>query len=598
MERKIKLGLFFTLVLLAFSLVTPSVVNAQSVDNFQFSNFNAKYYLSKNQEGQSSARVVETFTAEFPNYNQNKGMVRAIPEVYRNHSLNFKFISLTRNGNPEPIYSQYSENNNRIIETGAEEYLKGSQEFTFTYELTNITQEINNTQEFYWNIIGDQFNQPFLNAEVEVHLSPEIKENFTGELKCFAGSRAINVKCTSTYDKESAIANFKIEQELPPQSSLTVAMQFKPGTFPYKDTPWQIFINNYSLFILGAVALLAGVWSMAVLRKNQTPKTKKALIPEYLPPKNMSVMESSGLISMAENTVLPAEILDLAVRHKVRILESDVKQLFGTKKVYTVELLSTEGLLPDENSFLSNMLGALSPGAKYTFSDRDYSTGEKLRNVIRQSQTTLLTSKGLTKPSLVSKLWKQWLIAIMAMVLSFTILSTSTTSSPLAGSIFFAIVSIIASFFALFYASSAKIYTEKGREAQHYLDGLKMYIKLAEADRLKYLQSPSGAERTSVNTDDQTQMIKLYESVLPYAILFHLEKEWTKALEIKYQESSSNPAWYQGSSLTNGLMLGAFVSSFNSSTASSFRAPSSSSGSGISGGFAGGGGGGGGGGGR
>ena len=299
MGQKIKLGSLFALILLVFSLVVPGAVSAQSVDNFQFSNFNAKYYLSKNQEGQSSARVVETFTAEFPDYNQNKGMVRAIPEVYKNHSLNFKFISLTRNGNPEPIYSQYSENHNRIIETGTENYLKGSQEFTFTYELTNITQEINNTQEFYWNIIGDQFNQPFLNAEVEVHLSPEIKENFTGELKCYAGSKIINVKCSSTYDKENAIANFKIEQELPPRSSLTVVMQFKTGTFvPYKDTSWQLFINNYSLFILGAIALLAGVWSIAVLRKNQTPKTKKALIPEYLPPKDMSVMESSGLVYM------------------------------------------------------------------------------------------------------------------------------------------------------------------------------------------------------------------------------------------------------------------------------------------------------------
>ena len=131
-----------------------------------------------------------------------------------------------------------------------------------------------------------------------------------------------------------------------------------------------------------------------------------------------------------------------------------------------------------------------------------------------------------------------------------------------------------------------------------YILRLKMYIKLAEVDRLNYLQSPVGAERAPINTSDQEQMIKLYERVLPYAVLFRLEKDWAKVLELKYQESTSTPSWYSGSDISRGIMLGSFISNFNSSTASSFSPPTSSSGSGISGGFAGGGGGGGGGGGR
>ena len=182
MIQKIKLGSFFTILLLVGSLIISGVTGASSVNNFQFSNFSANYYLSKNSEGQSFVRVEEVFTAEFPSYNQNKGMVRAIPEVYQNHSVKFKLISVERNGVAEPIYSQYSENNNRVVETGTEQYLLGTQKFKFVYELTSVTNVINNTQEFYWNIIGNQFSQSFLSADATIHLSSEIKKEIKSDI--------------------------------------------------------------------------------------------------------------------------------------------------------------------------------------------------------------------------------------------------------------------------------------------------------------------------------------------------------------------------------------------------------------------------------
>ena len=402
MVQKIKLGSFFTILLLAGSLIISGVTGASSVNNFQFSNFSANYYLSKNSEGQSFVRVEEVFTAEFPNYNQNKGMVRAIPEVYQNHSVKFKLISVERNGVAEPIYSQYSENNNRVVETGTEQYLLGTQKFKFVYELTSVTNVINNTQEFYWNIIGNQFSQPFLSADATIHLSSEIKKGFTGEMKCYAGSQSASHNCEASYNNQEATAHFKLTEPLPPQSSFTVAMQFAPETFAiYKDSPWQIFIKNYSLLILGVISILAGVWSLVALRKNQTPKSKSALIAEYLPPKGLSVMEASGLIVPPSPSVLPAEILDLAVRHKVNIIESKEKQgMFGEKNKYTIELINTDGLLPDEANFLQGMLGSLNVGARYTFNDHDYNMGTKLNKIIANSQSETLTEKGFLEKSM------------------------------------------------------------------------------------------------------------------------------------------------------------------------------------------------------
>jgi uncharacterized membrane protein len=114
------------------------------------------------------------------------------------------------------------------------------------------------------------------------------------------------------------------------------------------------------------------------------------------------------------------------------------------------------------------------------------------------------------------------------------------------------------------------------------------------------LQSVTGAERAPIaGTTDNAQIIKVYEKLLPYAVLFGLEKEW--AVELGKYYDQTPPDWYAGGNV-NAFNAGAFaagVGSISSSVASSFSGSSSSSSSGGSsgGGSSGGGGGGGGGGG-
>jgi uncharacterized membrane protein YgcG len=135
----------------------------------------------------------------------------------------------------------------------------------------------------------------------------------------------------------------------------------------------------------------------------------------------------------------------------------------------------------------------------------------------------------------------------------------------------------------------------QGTEAKEYLLGLKEYIKLAEADRLKYLQTPEGAKEYG-NASENSTKIKLFEKLLPYAIIFGLEVEWVNSFKDIY---SQPPDWYQGnwSTFNTGLLLGS-INGFTEASSVSFAAPGSSGGSGFGGGgFSGGGGGGGGGGG-
>lgn len=141
--------------------------------------------------------------------------------------------------------------------------------------------------------------------------------------------------------------------------------------------------------------------------------------------------------------------------------------------------------------------------------------------------------------------------------------------------------------------------TDKGLALKQYLEGLKMYIKVAEKDRIRMLQGPDTAQKIGapIDTNDARQMVKLYEKVLPYAMIFGLEKKWNKELGQYYDSLGSPPDWFSGNYSTwNAVAFSSMVSSFSSAANYSTQADSSYGGSG-GGGFSGGGGGGGGGGG-
>ena len=148
--------------------------------------------------------------------------------------------------------------------------------------------------------------------------------------------------------------------------------------------------------------------------------------------------------------------------------------------------------------------------------------------------------------------------------------------------------------------------THEGIRASRYMDGLKLYISMAEKDRLELLQSVEGADTTPEG------IVKLYEKLLPYATLFGIEDSWIEQLSIycrtnavsmdivntnrvifdhdfvRIVHSASN---YTISSTTRHYNS----NSYSSSSSSGGSSGSSSSSGGGGGGFSGGGGGGGGG---
>ena len=131
--------------------------------------------------------------------------------------------------------------------------------------------------------------------------------------------------------------------------------------------------------------------------------------------------------------------------------------------------------------------------------------------------------------------------------------------------------------------------TLKGRSIMDELDGFKMYLSVAEKERMNMFNPP---EKTP----------ELFEEYLPWALALDVEQEWTEQFstileQAGEEQSGYSPTWYSSQRpFTSKSLASSLGSSLASTISSSSRAPGSSSGSG-GGGFSGGGGGGGGGGG-
>ena len=206
-----------------------------------------------------------------------------------------------------------------------------------------------------------------------------------------------------------------------------------------------------------------------------------------------------------------------------------------------------------------------------------------------------LTERGWLKPISAAKRFFPAAFVILATVLSFVMMIVMVDDERGGILPFLVWIPTVLATAITFAVIARRVLSEKGAELRDHLNGLLLYIRVAETDRIRVLQSPEGAERTPVDTTDRGQMLKLYERVLPYAVLFDEEKRWAKELGEYYDQSP--PDWYSGTGAFTTAAFASSIGSISTTTASAFSGSSSSSGGSSGGGSSGGGGGGGGGGG-
>ena len=560
---------------------------AAQTDNFTITKFDAEYSLGRDGENRSTLAATWRITANFPP-NQNRGIAPIFVKKYDNHPTNFLLQSVT---DEQGASLEHTWNGDELRIGKKDVYVQGEKTYVIKFTQRDVTKHYDNTgrDEFYWDVIGNEWRVPMENVRVSVKLDESLQTARAGEAFCYVGAHGSTKRCNISGDKSEIVTNVS---RLNRREGITMAVGFTSGTFAgYQETLSEKLIKIWAMVqtiasSLAVILMLLLGWRYKRLfgRHNEL----KPIPPEYLPPKQASVMTSAYILKNYEALVVKgsakvAQLLDLAVRHYIKLYEVK-KASFLRSAQYEIEIVKDlKELRPEESEVVRDMFGSSMPkpgqrlnlkklqnNLSYASRTRDDDTN--LKNLAR-GKYGLCEQKPVNK-QIVQK-WALWVFVISVLLLSPMLL-------------------IVAGI--VFVLSFGWSLTDEGLVLRRYLAGLKMYIGVAEAERLQMLQSPEGAEKVKVDATDEKQLVKLYERVLPYAVLFGQEKEWSKQLGQYYEQVGEQPDWYSGQGAFNAAAFAAGMNSL-SSVASSASDYSSTSGGSTGGGFAGGGGGGGGGGG-
>lgn len=567
-------------------LFLPAAPVSASINDFTISSYNIEFNLGRDDEKRSTLTTKETIVAEFPQTNQNHGIERYIPKEYNEHSVNIDIKSVATQGGESWPYTAYDSGKYTVLRIGdADKYVHGRQVFVITYTQRDVTLNAidTNADEFYWDTNGTEWSVPIQSLSVKLTIDKALESSLTGKTACYQGK----YKATSTCElaKDGSVYTTSATN-LQAGENTTLAIGFNSGTFAeYRMSlvevlalAWIVLQVIFGVLVFGIVIFLAVRYSRWSSRKSQVG----TIIPEYIPPSDASVQVSATLMSSL--STFTAQMIDFAVRHYIKITETKSKGLLSNAE-YEFEIIKPiDDLRAEEQEILNDIFNGAMIGSKVstTTLKKDYKLSMRMVDNPKKLQDLMRGSYGLRmRDEQKSKWFKQF--GFIFLGISIVLLSPTL---------------LLAALVALIMSYTLWPLTDKGLALYRYLEGLKLYISVAEEERLKMLQSPEGAEKVQIDGSDKKQLVKLYERVLPYAILFGQEKEWNKQIGNLYESTGTQPDWYTGANLAafNAAAFSSAMSGLTTSISSSGAASSSSGGS-SGGGSSGGGGGGGGGGG-
>jgi uncharacterized membrane protein YgcG len=343
------------------------------------------------------------------------------------------------------------------------------------------------------------------------------------------------------------------------------------------------------LSLTGWLAGALGIVASVVLRRKRVVATS-TIIPQYSVPKGLDVMIAAEMIGK-RHTALQAQLVSLAVKRKIRLLGYPVHD--ANTADYAVQFVDGTKLESWEQAVVTALFGA-SP-ASGDARDLKRAGDDELARTLGPIVAALpgaVTASGFEGPPARTRGAGWFVLGAIALTVAGVIGSIIAGWVGLFLGIFATVVGVGGIGFTAFAARRRTTWSAEGAKWVDYLLGMKMYLELAEKDRFRMLQSATGADR--IETTDGRQIVKLYEKLLPWAVIWGVEDSWARELEVQLQQTGEELDWYVGTGgFQSAYFLGALagLSSGTSATASSSGGSSwsSSGGSSFSGGSSGGG---------
>lgn len=583
-------------------------------------------------ERDGSLTVEENLLVDVENRGISHGIIRRFPVLYedgegRETRVGFDVLSAKIDGRDAPCSVSY-DGAYALAHIGDPKRTVpcGERLFTLRYRTTRQIGFFDAYDELYWNVTGDEWQWPILEASCSVRLPDgeafDSVEWYVGRhgLKGERGDAELSGKGTVV-----------TARPLAPGEGLTVVYTWKKGLI---DAPPPLYGNERAQrFAACGTFALSCMWlCFAVLRSRRG--RRHAVIARFYPPDGASPAYVRYIKKfVSDNVSLSANIIGLAVKGALTIEEKSEETFFSRKSVFSLVkrddqpfLTKDEEALMDglfsqgtylevgkksakrlykasgamrhalsalgrglaHNGAAAGRIGALIVAAGVAVSF--FFAGEKLDTLIMSAvMCAVVLVPGLARRAVpVDGLLSMLSGAAPPLASAAACTAASVSVSDGNQSALFIIIPYIAAATAASLVNVAAAHrTEEGERLAAEVAGLELYITVAEKGKLEMLNAPDDTPET-------------FERILPYAVALGAADTWGARFAGVLEKAQYSPLWYNGPSPFVFMSDGgrSFSSAVGKSAAGAMsglgRAPGASSGAGGRGSAGGGGGGGGG----
>lgn len=583
-------------VIASLALALAPAPAGASADDFTFDSWNVDAEIGTAADGHATARMTETIVARFPDIDQNRGIVLAKHLEYRGASIDAKDFSVTNGAGTDVPFELEHEDGYVAVLTGTNDYVHGQQKYVISYTLRDIVlpRDDGSADEFYWDLVTPERKQQIRSFSARIAFGGDLAAELNGNRACYRGEANSSNRCELAGNGTAQDPIRIAPLPLSPMQGVTIAIGLKAHAVVQPDARTPNPALDFGPLVLGGAAAATGaVGVVSVLRmRARSRRGRGTVIAQYDVPWNLPPLIAAPVAGASGNAAA-AEIVQLAVRNAIRIEQPPAKPgIFGPKEANPVLRLVDPGVAGDplDAESLASLFPGAAPGAAFEVPAESTKFAEQM-DALKRAGVRAAKERGYFT---VRRAPAARIVLIVGLVLVVAALALAGFGIATRGSAQAAmglITAIGGLVLVLISAVKHRVHTPVGAETREYLLGVRLFIEVAEAERIRMLQSARGAERSDV---DGVTVIALYEKLLPYAMLFGLEKSWAKVLQTRYESVPGYvPTWYPAAGIAGIAAFGSTIDRFTSTLSSSAAYTSSGSGGSTGGGFVGGGGGGG-----
>ena len=497
-------------------------------------------------------------------------------DIYKSH---IKMNSVKRNGEPEKYKTKKSSGEIAYKIGSEDKYVdSGVSKYEFNYTMYNAVFEKDGIYQVYFNPIGQFWKVPIESGDVNISFenNEPIGENEIQQLEVFTGKYGETGE-NYTIVQKSGIIKIKTNEVLEPLNGMTFRLNLKTDKInPTWLDKLKVLYYAVPLIAVGSVVILVlFIYGFVTWLLFRPVSLRKAIVPEFNIPKDISPMYAGYIKGVKK----PKEILTigmLSLLSKGYVTAED-KEGNGKNVKYRL-VANTEGN-PELSTEEATLLNALSDDEENIFKkDKSYFSYQKNRksgfedekNLYEASQNimSMLESKYKSRAYETNDKFSYPFILGMVLVITVGMINRGTNSranglfdditfiafnfliscgiaaviyvfidnlfserkifpAVLKGGIAILlliktgiigiIIGIIPAMYII-YSKLMKKYTEKSLRQEKHLDGMKMYIKTAEANRI-------------MKFNDVDELVEYFKGILPYAVALGVKNKAIKLLE-------------------------------------------------------------------